>query len=58
MEVEQLLSAIKNYNIIYDLSNKDYKNIRKRDAAFDAVAKEIGVADSKLHFHHYEIILV
>ena len=51
MEVKKLLEVVKNYRIIYDMSHKDYKNVRKWDIAFDAVAKEIGLTDSKLHFH-------
>lgn len=38
---EQLIEKVKEYPILYDLSHKDYKNVRKKDKIWDDIAAEM-----------------
>jgi len=39
--MEKLIEVVKNYPIIYDMSHRDYKNIRKKNKIWDEIGNEI-----------------
>lgn len=44
---EQLIEKVKNHPILYDLTNSDYKNIKKKDKVWDEIALELGNVTGK-----------
>ena len=38
---EKLIELVKVYPILYDLSHEDYKNVRKKDKAWEQIGAEL-----------------
>ena len=54
---EKLIELIKKYPILYDLSHEEYKNVRKKDKAWDEIGEELK-ENGKLFFFNKFIALV
>jgi hypothetical protein len=43
MATELLLECVRKHPMLYDMSNEDYRNVRKKDQLRDEIGKELHV---------------
>lgn len=55
-ETEKFIEIVRQYPILYDITNKDYKNIKRKDSIWDDIAKSWGSNGEYIESKQYKII--